>query len=238
MKMTLRDAARFLGLDEGTLEKLARKREIPAHQDGDRFRFNRVELLEWATARDVPVKAELLEEPDPGAAAPLPGLADAVRLGGIHAGVRGDTQASVLRAVVDLLPNTIPPERELLYRMLLARETLGSTAMGQGIAIPHPRNPIVLRVEKPMVAVCFLERHVDFDALDAKPVHTALLLVSPSIRVHLHLLALIATAIRDQATRELLERRAPAAEILAAFGRVDEEIALRRAGRAGPGAAG
>jgi PTS system nitrogen regulatory IIA component len=236
--MTLRDASQFLGLDESTLEKLARRREIPVYQDGDQFRFNRVELLEWAVARDVPVAAEMLEEPEAAAAAPLPTLADAVRLGGVHFGVGGDTKAAVLRAVVDLLPDSVRVERDLLYRMLLTRETLGSTAVGHGIAIPHPRNPVVLHVERPMVALCFLEHGVDFNAVDGRLVHTACLTVSPSIRVHLHLLALLATALRDQATRDLIERRGPAGEILAALERADAEIERRRAGRGDPGSPG
>jgi PTS system nitrogen regulatory IIA component len=232
MQMNARDAARFLGMTEGELERLARRQEIPAHRMEEQYWFNRVDLLEWAAARNVPVAAEMLADPHAAPAAELPSLADAVRAGGIHYGVAGGDKPAILAEVVALLPDVSSAERGLLHRFLLAREALGSTGIGHGVAIPHPRNPIVLRVARPMVALCLLERPVDFDALDGQPVHTVCALVSPSVRVHLHLLAVLSSALGRPAVRELLERRAPEAEILAALAEVDRDVARRRAERA------
>jgi mannitol/fructose-specific phosphotransferase system IIA component len=47
-------------------------------------------------------------------------------------------------------------DRELLFRLFQAREAAASTGIGDGIAIPHVRNPIVLHVTKPLIALCFL----------------------------------------------------------------------------------
>ena len=54
--------------------------------------------------------------------------------------------------------------------MLEAREAMGSTGIGDGIAIPHARYPVVLHLDKPLVSLCFLEQPIDFGALDARPV--------------------------------------------------------------------
>ena len=124
-------------------------------------------------------------------------------------------------------------EERYIFDVLLQRERLGSTGLGQGIAIPHPRNPIVLRVHQPSVAICYLERPIDFGALDGKPVHTLVTLVSPSTRAHLHLLALVAAALRDPAVVTALERRAELEALVAEVARVEAEIAARRAGGAG-----
>ena len=78
-------------------------------------------------------------------------------------------------------------DSEFLYQVLLAREALGSTGMGDGIAIPHVRNPIVLHLSRPMVTLCFLETPIDFGSLDGKPVTTLFTLISPTVRAHLHL---------------------------------------------------
>jgi PTS system nitrogen regulatory IIA component len=121
-----------------------------------------------------------------------------------------------------------------LHRVLLAREALGSTALGNGIAIPHPRNPIVLRVARPVVAICYLTRPVDYDAIDGQPVHTVVTLVSPSTRVHLHLLAVIAAALHDGAVRAKLEARAGLDDLLPDIVRVEAALAARRAGAARP----
>ena len=48
-----------------------------------------------------------------------------------------------------------------------------STAVGDGIAIPHVRNPVVLHVGRPAIALCFLERAIEYGALDGKPVRHA-----------------------------------------------------------------
>ena len=70
----------------------------------------------------------------------------------------------------------------------MARESLGSTGIGDGIAIPHVRNPIVMHIPRPTITLCFLEHPIDFGALDGQPVHTLFTIVSPTVRAHLHLL--------------------------------------------------
>jgi PTS system nitrogen regulatory IIA component len=228
MQLTSRDAARLLDVTEEVLERWVRRGELPAERVDDQYRFNRVELLEWAAQRKLPVSAEILE--DPGLASRgLSSLSEAVRAGGIHRGLGGGDRDALLRAMVERLP--VPPgtDREFLFQMVLAREHLGSTAVGHGFAIPHPREPIVLRVDRPAVAVFLLDDPADLGAPDGRPVHTVCLLVSPSTRAHLHLLAALGSALRDPAVARALETRAPPAEVLAEIERVEQGMALRRA---------
>jgi nitrogen PTS system EIIA component len=231
MQLDVRDAARFLGVDEATLYRWVRRGEIRALQVHDQYRFDRIDLLEFASTRGLPVAPEVLS--DSAAGQPMPRLCDAVRAGGVHPDVPAGDKASVLRAVVDRL--RLPPglDRDFLYQMLLAREQIGSTGLGGGIALPHPRNPIVLRVAAPSVAVCYLAAPVDFDALDGKPVHTLFTLVSPSVRVHLHLLAVLAAALHDPAVVAAIGRRADQAELVTELERVEGALAARRKGAAG-----
>jgi PTS system nitrogen regulatory IIA component len=93
---------------------------------------------------------------------------------------------------------------------------LESTAIGDGIAIPHVRNPIVLHVPQPVVTLCFLEEPVDFGALDGQPVHTLFTLISPTVKAHLHLLSRLAFALRNPDFKALIIRQAGHDEILAA----------------------
>ena len=51
--------------------------------------------------------------------------------------------------------------------------------MGDGIAIPHVRKPLVLNVRRPSLALCFLERPIDYGALDGKPVGTLFTIIEP-----------------------------------------------------------
>jgi PTS system nitrogen regulatory IIA component len=147
--------------------------------------------------------------------------------------VTGSDPASVLQAVVDRLP--VPPgvDRTFLYQMLVAREQLGSTAIGNGIALPHPRNPIVLRVASAAVALCYLAKPVEFGALDGKLVHTLFTLVSPSVRVHLHLLAVLGAALKDPRFAAAVEAHADLAELVPHLERVEAALAARRAAARG-----
>jgi PTS system nitrogen regulatory IIA component len=228
MQLTARDAARLLGISESTLDRLLKDGELNATRVNDQWRFNRVDLLEFAASRRMEISPELLAELDTPQA--LPSLADALRAGGVHQGISGADKSAILRAVVERLPLPRPGDRDLLHSVLLAREALGSTGFGNGIAIPHPRNPIVLRVQEPSAAICYLAAPVDFGALDGKPVHTLITLVSPSTRAHLHLLAVLATVLHDPAVLAKLEARAGLDQLLEDVERAEATIAQRRVG--------
>jgi PTS system nitrogen regulatory IIA component len=229
MQLDLRDASRFLGVDEGTMYRWARRGEIPARLIHDQYSFDHVDLLEFASARGIKVLTEMLAEPD-SRGQPMPSLAEAVRAGGVHHDVPGPDKAAVLKAVVDMLPLPASISPSFLYQMLLAREQLGSTGFGHGIAIPHARDPVVLRVAAPAVAVSYLATPVDFEALDGKPVHTLFTMVSPSVRVHLHLLAVLATALRDADVMAAVAARAPEPDLVEALVRVEASLPRHRDG--------
>jgi PTS system nitrogen regulatory IIA component len=225
MQLTPRDAARLLGVSEPTLTRWLKSGELAATRVNDQYRLNKIDLLEFAATRNMDISPDLLaelEHPQP------PSLAGAIRAGGVHQGIQGADKATILRAVVDRLPLPRATDRELLHRVLLAREALGSTGFGNGIAIPHARNPIVLRVPEPAVAICYLERPVDFGALDGKAVHTLVTVVTPSTRAHLHLLALVAASLRDPAVLARLDARAGVDELVPEIERVEAALAARR----------
>lgn len=230
VKITVRDAARLLGVPENTVYRWIEDRDLPAHRAHGQYRLNRTELLEWATAHGVRVSAELFPEPE-GEGAPLPTLAEALEAGGIHRLAGGDDRDTTLRDVVGALDLPDQVDREFLYEVLLARENLGSTAVGDGIAIPHVRNPVLLHV-RPAVALCFLARPIPFGALDGKPVDTLFVIVAPTSRVHLRLLSRLSTALHDAAFREALARRAEPAAILAELKRVEAEFSSTESDRA------
>jgi PTS system nitrogen regulatory IIA component len=223
MQLTVRDVAKLLNVSEKTIYRWLKDGRLPAYRVNDQYRFKRAELLEWATARKIGTNAEVFHEPE-SAEVPLPDLQEALRLGGIFYRVSGSDKESVIRNVVETMRLPEEVDREFLLQVLLARESLGSTAVGDGIAIPHVRNPIVLNVLRPMITLCFLEHPVDFDALDGKPVYALFSLSSPTVRSHLHLLSRLAHALRSPDFKQAITRQAGREEILAEAARVDETI--------------
>ncbi len=226
MQLGLRDASGIFNVTEKTIHRWIKEENLPFCQVNDQHRFNRAELLEWATEHKINISAELAGEPgeDEGTS---PRLDETLRLGGILHNFGGAEKSSILRAIVDAMD--LPPEvdRTLLYQILLARESLGSTAIGDGIAIPHVRRPIVVHTLRPFITLCFLDHPIDFGAADGKPVDILFVLVSPTVRAHHHLLSKLATALKDSRFKDVLTRKGSREEILLEAGRV-EDAALSR----------
>ena len=144
----------------------------------------------------------------------MPSLVEALENGGVNYRVGGADKLAVLKNVVQLLQLPEEVDREFLFRVLVAREDLSSTGIGDGIAIPHVRNPVVLHISKPMVTLYFLEHPVEFGAIDGQPVYALFMLISPTVRAHLHLISHLAYALRDSAFRAVIQRRGLREEIL------------------------
>jgi PTS system nitrogen regulatory IIA component len=203
----------LLGTREKQVYRWIDDGKIPFFRINGQPRFNRAELLEWAMSRRLPVSVDVFggtaEDERPG-----PGLVEALRAGGVHTNVPGADRESVLRAVVNVLRLPAEVDREYLVQMLLVREAMGSTGIGEGIAIPHVRNPVVLNAAPASVALCYLAKAIPFDAVDGVPVHTIFSMISPTIRGHLRLLARLSRALHDRAFKAAVLRRAPEADIL------------------------
>ncbi|OQC33083.1 MAG: Nitrogen regulatory protein [Verrucomicrobia bacterium ADurb.Bin070] len=214
MKLSVKDAALFLSVSPETVYRWVKQEEIPYHTVNDQLRFNRAELLEWATARSLEVSPDLFV-PHESALSALPTVSQALTAGGIAYGVPGGSQAEVLHKVVGLMKLPSEVDRDYLYQVLLAREGLGSTGIGDGIAIPHVRNPLVLHVTQPSITLCFLASPIDFHALDGKPVNTLFTLISPTVKTHLHLLSWLSYALRNPVFKEAVKRQAPCEELMA-----------------------
>jgi PTS system nitrogen regulatory IIA component len=212
MQLTIREAASYLRVGEATVRRWISRRGLPVHRANERLYLNAIELWEWATERAIPVSRSLLEQaqrhPDR-----VPPLSDLLSAGGIHHDVGGRDKASVLREIVQRLPLPDEIDREFLATTLEAREAMGSTGIGDGIAIPHVRNPILLHVTAPFVTLCLLRDPVDFDAVDGKPVHALFTVVSANVPGHLRILGQLGFVLHDAELRGLLVRRAPAADI-------------------------
>lgn len=195
MQLKVQEVARLLGVSNKTIYRWIKEKAIPAYRVHDQYRVDRTELLEWVTACKIPVSEEIFNEPNPSETPAS--LAGAIEAGGVTYRVEGNDKPSVLRSVVDNMRLPDEVDREFLYHVLLAREKVCSTAIGEGMAIPHPRNPIVLRVTIPSIAVSFLERPVEFGAMDGMPVRVLFTLVSPTIQAHLQILSRLAFALHD-----------------------------------------
>jgi PTS system nitrogen regulatory IIA component len=213
MAIGLSEAARILGLQEATVQSWARRGWLPSVRAGDDYAFNRAELEQWAAKNRHRTNAA-----GDSASHSLDrdnlSMHRALLRGGVHYDLPGDTRDDVLASVAELPEVPVNVGRDLLRDLLIEREQLASTGVGHGVAIPHPRNPLLVHVDEPVVALCFLRRPVDFQAIDGEPVRVLFSLLSPSTRIHLRLLARLAWLLRDEPLGQLLTEHAPEGAIL------------------------
>ncbi len=223
MKLTVRDAAGLLGVSEKTIYRWLKQNAIPAYRINEQYRFNRAELLEWATAHKIAISPKVFEETE-GSAVPAPSLSQSLKEGGVYYRIEGDSKPTVLKSVVETIRLPEGVDKEYLYGVLMAREGLGSTAVGDGVAIPHARSPIVHPVAHPMVSLCFLEKPVEYGALDGKPVFALFVVVSPTVRAHLHLLARLSYCLRDSEFQSILQRQGLRDELSESIRKVESAL--------------
>lgn len=120
--------------------------------------------------------------------------------------IKSTKKEDVIKELVDYLIESDDIEkrcRNKLIDALMTRESLGSTAIGQGIAIPHAKSDCV---NKLVAAFGISKKGVDFDSLDGEPAYIFFLLVAPqdSAGPHLKALARISRLLKDKYFRDSL----------------------------------
>jgi nitrogen PTS system EIIA component len=220
MQLSVREVAGLLKVSEKRVYQWIKRGILRADRVNDQYRLHRSDLLERTSSREIDVPAEIFSN----RSSPGSSLVDALRCGSVAYGIKGKDKAAVLRGVVNTLTLPKDSDRDSVFQLLLAREALGSTAIGGGLAIPHVRRPILLNHSGPTISLCFLDTPLDFGASDNVPVFAIFLLITPTAHIHLQLLSRLSFALHDSELTAVLRRRASCDEILSEFERVENAI--------------
>lgn len=138
--------------------------------------------------------------------------------------LHGSTKRQVLEELIEALVRHKPQlDRERLMAVLLERERLGSTGIGDGIAIPHGK---LKDLDQLTLSFGRSTRGVDFESMDGRPVHLFFLLVAPetSAGIHLRALAKIARLLKNGHVRKKLGSVSGPDEIYAVIQQEDEDF--------------
>ncbi len=223
MKLPMQTVARRLNLPVSTLVRWIRQGSIPIQRSGADVIFTHAALEKWAATHNLPFSQNGGQADDRLTEAPESLLA-AMRRGKVCRRVTGADAAAVLRSAVDGIDFLSADVRDELFDKLIQREGLASTGIGNGIAIPHPRDPLSQAPEKPVIATCFLEKPVHFNAIDDQPVSVLFLLISPTIKHHLHLLSRLSFCIRDKAFVAFLGQHPEAAALFSRIAEFEKQL--------------
>ncbi|MBE0402037.1 PTS IIA-like nitrogen-regulatory protein PtsN [Halomonas citrativorans] len=109
--------------------------------------------------------------------------------------------------------NTPSLDSQEVFSRLIGRERLGSTGIGNGVAIPHARSPHCVT---PIAGFLKLSEPIDFDAIDGDPVDLVFVLLVPEEAddTHLSLLGQVATIMNDASTRQALRKTSSQRDLL------------------------
>jgi excisionase family DNA binding protein len=213
--MTAEEVAAYLKVPASVVHKLAAKGCLPAVDINGDWRFKKSALDRFlAQQAKSPQATELALKASNAVPKTAVLLADCLSENSIAMRLAATSRDAVLRELVGLIPNTSEYFRRTLLEALKAREDLCSTAVGDGVAIPHARNAMVGLVSKPVIALGRHPKGLEFGALDGKPVHLFFLLCAPNVRMHLQLLARLSRLLHQQMVRDALMKAARPAEVL------------------------
>ena len=137
-------------------------------------------------------------------------MSDLISKDSILVNVKSKSKKNVLETISDNLANGDSCQKDTIFDKLYEREKLGTTAFGQGIAIPHARIP---QIKSPKILFMKLSEGIDFDAIDKKKVDLIFSLIVPDTKddFHLEILSKVAALVDNkifvQRIRDLSDKK-------------------------------
>ena len=145
-----------------------------------------------------------------------------IHRGGVFFDVEGTTPQEIYKNISEKIEKPEGVTSDLIYNALCAREQVLSTAVGNGIALPHARASIIKSDENQKICVVYLKKPIDMQAPDEREVFVMFVLLTSNSQVHLKVLTELAGLFRNLRFRKALEAHASEAEILSLIRELDK----------------
>jgi len=227
--MTIKEVSNYLKMNERTVSKLATQGLIPATKIANQWRFMRSLINQWLEQQMIGLSAEQLELLESELISTPIEITSFLAPENIIPDVRAAQKLELLKKMVDLgARNKLIKNPSLVLKALVKREALCSTALGDEVAIPHPRQPLNESYAKPTIIMARSVEGVDFEAMDGLPVKLCFLLCLPDDYTHLKVLARLSRMLKGGSFREALKAAAGVPELYDLIRRKDLQISSGR----------
>lgn len=140
-------------------------------------------------------------------------LAQLIHRGGVFKNVEGSTPQEIYAKVCKMIDLPDGMTSETVYKALCDREAVLSTAVGNGIALPHARAPIMRDASEQRICVVYLKNPIDMKAPDEREVFVMFVLLAHNSQIHLKVLSSLAALFRDAKFKKALELRSDEATL-------------------------
>lgn len=212
MDLKLKEVAKLLQVSEKTIYRWIQEGKIPYYRINHQYRFRTDDLHNWSLnnkkyrlALDVSgpeSEATILRESEHVS------VLNSLKTGGIFYNISGNNVADALECALEVINCPADLTRKDILTKLTEREAMASTAIGDGIAFPHPRIPLIKNIADESVSLCFLHKPVDFSAIDNKPVEVMFIILSADQTRHLRLISKLSYFCRQPEFIGLLKQQA------------------------------
>lgn len=215
MDLTKEDVAELLHISEAAVERFAKAGTLPSYEWNGGLRFSREELENWIyqSMTNAHPDLELMPQELIQHHWSQFSLYRAINRGVVLSNVKSTDKESVIREVMERVRDDVPLDTDSVCELLLEREKLSSTAMGRGVAIPHPRE-IILSGFLDIMVVVFPQQPIDWGSLDGELSKTLFFLFACDDKRHLNLLAKLAHLSATPEFHSVLERQPSKIELL------------------------
>ncbi len=203
---------------EKEIRSLVKKNDIPFQRIDDKELFNKQQIVEWALIRSLPLN---IANHKKMTEYQLWNLNSIFTNESFFYDCDFDEINYIEQMVLKIdVGNTV--DKGIIVQLLKNREELMSTAIGNGISLPHPRVPLMVGKNKPIINFFFPKNPLELKSLDGKPVHTIILVISQTIKQHLSLLAQLFFLLSNESFQSALVNRKNPQEILNLIEQIDK----------------
>ena len=223
MNMSVKDVAALLNVSEKTIYRMIQNETIPCFRVGGQWRFDRREIKSWIEdTREFSYKtaAEKPSTEDEEAIS----IAEFLHRGGIFYNVAGSAKEKAIQSCLELIRKGFPHmDAKRLFVSIMDRESLCPTAVGHGIALPHPQS-FGKFTALSYVSLCFLEKPIPFGALDNENVDILFFIFPRSEMRFLRIQSKLLRLLKDDEVLTVIRKVSPADNICEVFSRKEAEI--------------
>jgi nitrogen PTS system EIIA component len=213
MDLKMKDIIELFEVPEEVVFQWIKDKKMPAYKIRNQYLFNKAEINEWTISNNIAVTERILDLSLTNKPVSIIELLDR---GGIYYGIDGQDVTEVINNVVNTINLPKSSDKKTILVSLLQREEMMTTAVGKGIAFPHPRNPIISDMGDEGLSICFLKNKVDYGALDGEPVSVLFVIISSNAKRHLEILSKISFLCKREEFIKILKDQ-PQKEIIRYF---------------------
>jgi len=204
MNLSVKDMAKLLNVSCKTIYRMIQHETIPCFRVGGQWRFDRREIVSWM--EDTRAFAYKTDDERITADEESISISEFLGRGGIYLGISAATKDEALRDSLERMKERIPDiDIKRLFVSILERERLCPTAVGNGIALPHPAS-FRQFTRFSYIALCRLERPIPFGSMDNENVDTMFFIFPKSERRFLRIQAKLLRLLRDEEVIEAVKR--------------------------------